>query len=157
MRSAIAGALAAILACAPAIAAPPAEDAALVRPQAEQLCHTAQFNIYFERGQTALSEAAAATLDSIGRRLSGCVVNSINLEADAADLGAPGGTHTAGARGAAVLGGLSARGVNSALVIVTAAATSEETAAATPPRLSVTIDAAQPASQTQPKKPGYEI
>jgi outer membrane protein OmpA-like peptidoglycan-associated protein len=152
MRFAIAGALAALLVHTPALADP----AARIRPQAEQMCRTAQFNIYFEREKTALSPAASATLDKIGRQLAGCAVNSVNLEADAADLGAPGGTHKAGARGAAVLGGLSARGVIPALVIVTASAVPQEQAAATPPHLTITIDAAPPA-KALPGKPSYEV
>src|SRR5262245_30529986 len=107
------------------------------------VCETTEFKIYFEQGQTRLTEAAERMLDTIGHQVKGCAIHAIRLEAASREVSTTDGQKLAGERGASILKALAARGVNTDQIVVVASGLPNEPASVEPQHLTVGIAASK--------------
>jgi hypothetical protein len=124
-------------------------------------CAPIAVNIYFSRDETGLSSAAQYTLDIVSERIRGCAIASLAIESASDSVATEQGRRVAGLRGAALLKGLSTRGVTPGSIVIAETA-SEEPASAAPTtpdhvRVSITPDAAAKEVARPRPKVDYEI
>lgn len=124
-------------------------------------CTPMAVNIYFSRDDAGLSSAAQSTLDVVSERMRGCAISAVAIESVSDTVATAQGRRVAGLRGAALLKGLSTRGVTPGSIVI-AESTSDEPASAAPTtpdhvRISITPDAAAEEIGRQRPKVDYEI
>lgn len=123
----------------------------------QQICEPIKFNVYFEQGQTRLSEPAERMLDMVGSHVRGCTVASVGIDTPAADVASADGRHIAGLRGAVLVKALHARGVNAQAFVISQSGSPNEPASAAPPHVSVAIDAAKPSLSVERLPSGKDV
>ncbi len=124
-------------------------------------CAPVAVNIYFSRDDAGLSSAAQSTLDILSERMRGCAIAAVSIESASDTVTSAQGRRIAGLRGAALLKGLSARGVAPGSVVI-AESESEEPASAAPTtpdhvRISIVPDAVGEEVAKPRPKVDYEI
>jgi outer membrane protein OmpA-like peptidoglycan-associated protein len=124
-------------------------------------CTPLQFSVSFAEGDSDLNMADRATLDVAGQAVRGCTIETVAIEADAAEVATPEGRRLSGLRGAALLKELGTRGVAPASVVIAASENGEPASAggATQMRLSIvpTHKRVLGAPQEARKKDGLDI
>jgi outer membrane protein OmpA-like peptidoglycan-associated protein len=108
---------------------------------AAPLCAPVNFNVYFEQSEAKLTGAAERTLDVVGQQIRGCDVAAISIAAATNTISTDEGRELQGARGAAVLAALEARGITAEQVLVQAVGSPNEPASATPEHITVGLEA----------------
>jgi hypothetical protein len=132
-----------------------------VTPVRVDACTPMAVNIYFSRDDVGLSSAAQSTLDIVSERMRGCAIAAVAIESASDSVSTAQGRRVAGLRGAALLKGLSTRGVTPGSIVIAETA-SEEPASAAPTtpdhvRVSITPDAAAEEAARPRPKVDYEI
>ncbi len=103
-------------------------------------CEPVSFRIYFERDRAELTGPAESTLDLVSSQIRGCRIEAVAIGADAEDVQSQDGRRLAGLRGAAVLAGLTTRGVAPAAIVIAERPDRDDAGSPAPEHLQVSID-----------------